>query len=104
MAIDFNIHVSTFRSLKILIVIITTVFSFVFKIFRKGYRNGIKEDDVYEIVRYFSSEKLGIILEKELETRPKKTKMDFIKVLFKLFWKRYVLLALAVLIIETALM
>ncbi|KAF5294164.1 hypothetical protein FQR65_LT10875 [Abscondita terminalis] len=72
-------------------------FFFALKIFRKFHSGNVQEQDVYEVMPSFRSEKLGNLLETQWENE----KRNFLKSLVKLFWKKLAYWGMSLAIIDT---
>lgn len=64
-------------------------FSFTFEIFKKGIKRDLEEDDIYKIIKDYKAEKLGDFLEQEWDKEKIKKNPSILKVMFRLFGKRY---------------
>lgn len=77
---------------------------FVYKTLRKGVTKDLEVDDVYEIMKNYSSKELGDKLETLWNKEAKQPEPNLLKPLFKIFGIEYALIFLYLLIYESILM
>ncbi|EFA04139.1 probable multidrug resistance-associated protein lethal(2)03659 [Tribolium castaneum] len=77
-------------------------FFYTLKLFRKGYKNDLEEDDLYEVLKSYRSKELGDQLEAEWEKQKKQGKNNsIVRLLWACYGWQYFLLGLVQLIVKT---
>ena len=80
-------------------------FSYTVTLFRKGHKQDLEEDDLYEVLSDYRSKELGDQLEAEWEKEKKRGKgISIFRVLWSCYGWEYFLLGLIQLIIKTTMM
>lgn len=81
-------------------------FSYTYPLFKKGHKQRLEDTDIYEVVPWLSSSKLGDNLEHvwlNEEKKERKRKPSLLRVLFKCFATRYLILGIIQLTVRTTL-
>ncbi|KAK4879942.1 hypothetical protein RN001_008088 [Aquatica leii] len=78
-------------------------FFFVFDIIRKGSKKELSDDDIFEVLKMFESEKLGNRLESEWKKELQKKNPSLLLAMFRMFGAKYFLLSIFIFTYETTL-
>lgn len=85
--------------------IINLIFSFTYKIFKKGIKKELNEEDVYEMLKDYRAKKLGDKLEKEWNKELKRSQDPSVfRMMMRCFGKTYIMYGFLQLIMKTILM
>ncbi|KAF2890768.1 hypothetical protein ILUMI_15405 [Ignelater luminosus] len=76
-------------------------FFFAMKMFRKAFYRDFHQEEIYETLEKLKAEKVGEKLEKEWINEQKKSRIWFIRSVFKMIWKQFALIELSLIVIET---